>query len=147
MADHSSIDEKVVAIASEWKGTPYVHQQSVKGAGCDCLGLLIGVFREVHGRLPEKPPPYTREWAESSREEVLLGAATRNLKTLALRGPYHAGSILIFRMRRNAPAKHCGIVSGKDTFIHSLEGHGVIESPLSEGWTRLVAGHFSMDIG
>ena len=31
---------RVVATARAWIGTPYVHQASVRGAGCDCLGLL-----------------------------------------------------------------------------------------------------------
>ena len=31
-------------------GTPYRHQASLKGVGCDCLGLVRGVWRAVHGR-------------------------------------------------------------------------------------------------
>ena len=30
-------------VARSWIGTPYVHQVSVKGGGCDCLGLVRGV--------------------------------------------------------------------------------------------------------
>ncbi|MDG1118150.1 MAG: peptidase, partial [Flavimaricola sp.] len=29
----------VVATARGWIGTPYLHQASCRGAGCDCLGL------------------------------------------------------------------------------------------------------------
>jgi len=36
---------QVVAEARSWIGTPYVHQGSVKGVGCDCIGLIIGVAR------------------------------------------------------------------------------------------------------
>jgi len=35
----------VVAEARQWLGTPYHHGASVKGAGCDCIGLIIGVAR------------------------------------------------------------------------------------------------------
>lgn len=38
---------KVVAEAREWTGTPFVPQQSVKGRGCDCKGLIAGVARGV----------------------------------------------------------------------------------------------------
>ena len=38
-----------VASARGWLGTPYHHQASLKGVGCDCLGLLRGVWREVIG--------------------------------------------------------------------------------------------------
>ena len=31
----------------------------VKGPGADCLGLLRGVWRELHGHEPELPGAYT----------------------------------------------------------------------------------------
>ena len=36
----------VVAIARAWIGTPYEHQASCLGAGTDCLGLLLGIWRD-----------------------------------------------------------------------------------------------------
>ena len=39
----------VVAEARRWIGTPSVDQQTVRGAGCDCLGLVRGVWRAVVG--------------------------------------------------------------------------------------------------
>jgi cell wall-associated NlpC family hydrolase len=33
----------IVAEARTWIGTPYRHQASLKGVGCDCLGLVRGV--------------------------------------------------------------------------------------------------------
>lgn len=33
---------QIIDAARDWIGTPYVHQASAKGAGCDCLGLLRG---------------------------------------------------------------------------------------------------------
>ena len=44
--------------ARGWIGTPYRHQASLKGVGCDCLGLVRGVWREVMGEEPEAPPAY-----------------------------------------------------------------------------------------
>ena len=35
----------IVAEARAWIGTPYRHQASLKGIGCDCLGLLRGIWR------------------------------------------------------------------------------------------------------
>ena len=40
----------VIAIARSWLGTPYHDQASLRGVGCDCLGLARGVWREVVGR-------------------------------------------------------------------------------------------------
>jgi hypothetical protein len=39
----------IIAAARSWLGTPYAHQASLKGVGCDCLGLVRGVWREVQG--------------------------------------------------------------------------------------------------
>ena len=39
--------DAIVAEAHRWIGTPYRHQASLRGVGCDCLGLLRGVWREV----------------------------------------------------------------------------------------------------
>ena len=56
--------EACVAEARRWIGTPYLHQASVRGAGCDCLGLLRGVWRAVYGSEPEAVPAYTADWSE-----------------------------------------------------------------------------------
>ena len=56
--------EQALAEARTWLGTPYQHQASLKGAGCDCLGLVRGVWRTLYGDEPEATPPYTPDWAE-----------------------------------------------------------------------------------
>jgi cell wall-associated NlpC family hydrolase len=37
----------VVACARTWIGTPFQHQQRIKGLAVDCAGLVIGVAREL----------------------------------------------------------------------------------------------------
>ena len=37
----------VVRCARSWVGTPYLHQARSKGVGVDCIGLVIGVAREL----------------------------------------------------------------------------------------------------
>jgi len=126
--------DRVIAAARLWLGTPYVHQASVSGAGCDCLGLARGVWRDLHGPEPVTPPPYTRDWGEAGGEEVLTKAARQFLLEIPLNeaGP---GALILFRMARNAPAKHCGIRS-ETGVIHAYEGAGVIEEPWSPMWAR-----------
>jgi NlpC/P60 family putative phage cell wall peptidase len=53
----SNLERAVVAEAMDWIGTPYRHQASRKGVGCDCLGLVRGVWRALYGREPEAPGP------------------------------------------------------------------------------------------
>lgn len=135
--------------ARHWIGTPYLHQASVKGVGCDCLGLVRGVWREVRGQEPEPVPAYTPDWSEPQGEEVLLGAANRHLVRVAP-GEHAPGQILLFRMRDGAVAKHLGILSriGADAaFIHAYAGHGVVESPLSGPWARRIVASFAFSEG
>lgn len=137
--------EFVVAEARSWIGTPYLHQCSTKGAGTDCLGLLRGVWRALHGAEPEPVPAYTQDWSEPSGEEVLLAAALRHLRPKA-RDLAAPGDVLLFRMRDGAVAKHLGIqgrIGADPSFIHAYSGHGVTESALSAPWQRRIAARFA----
>ncbi len=141
---------RIIAMARDWLGTPYVHQASAKGAGADCLGLIIGLYTELYGRAPEPPPPYTPDWNERRPcDEPLLSAARRHLVERASvaaapggEGRIAPASILIFRIVATGPAKHCGVVSGDDIFIHAYAGRAVIESWLSRWWKERIAGIF-----
>lgn len=141
-----SVGARVVAAAREWIGTPYRHQASVKGVGCDCLGLVRGVWREVVGDEPERVPPYSPDWAEVSGEETLLGAARRHLEEIAI-GEARVGDVLLFRMGLGAVAKHVGIVSGEDRIIHAYWGKAVCETRLVPWWRRRIAGAFRFPDG
>lgn len=138
----------IVAEARSWIGTPYVHQASSKGAGCDCLGLLRGVWRAVIGPEPVATPAYTPDWSEPQSEERLWDTAKSLLRAKAL-GDLAAGDVILFRMRDGSVAKHLGIMSDapSPTFIHSYTGHGVIESALSAPWRRRVVACFSFPEG
>lgn len=127
--------------ARSWIGTPYCHQASLKGAGCDCLGLVRGVWRALVGAEPEAAPPYTPDWAEALGEETLLAAARRNLAEIAP-GAARAGDVLIFRMGMGVPAKHCGVATGAGTLVHAYWGRAVIETRMSPWWARRVVAAF-----
>lgn len=134
----------VVSIARGWIGTPYVHQASKQGVGTDCLGLVRGIWREMHGTEPEAIPRYTADWSEPQGQEVLWAAADRNMQAVN-RTELIAGDVILFRMRRTAVAKHLGIVAStgeQPTFIHAYTGHGVVESPLSEPWRKRIVAQF-----
>lgn len=131
----------IVAEARRWLGTPYRHQASIRGVGADCLGLVRGVWRELVGEEPEKPPAYTPDWAEALGEETLLSAARRHLREIAV-GAAREGDVLLFRMALGAPAKHAGIVSGEDRIVHAYWGRAVCETRLVPWWRRRIAAAF-----
>jgi len=150
-------NNRVVAEARRWLGTPYLHQACCRGAGCDCLGLIRGIWRELFASEPEDPPAYSMDWSEPQGEERLWQAALTHLVAKPV-GAAAPGDVLLFRMRAGAVAKHLGVQSrlGRGDrpmggigggvgagFIHAYCGHGVVESALTPPWQRRIVARFS----
>lgn len=131
--------EKVLQVAQSWAGTPYRHQGSLKGVGCDCLGLVRGIWRELYGREPEALKPYTMDWAETAAGDPLLDAARRHFLPT---GELEPACLILFRWKTATAAKHCGIYLGEDRFLHAYERHAVMASALVPHWRRQIAGLF-----
>ena len=134
--------EAIIAMAKEWCGTPYHHQQSKKAVGCDCLGLVRGVYEEVYQTKIKNIPPYSRDWADISQTETLIDAAGKYLipKEKEERCP---SDVLIFRFRKWMIAKHAGIMVSPTTMIHAIEGAAVTEVHLGPWWQRHIAAVFA----
>jgi NlpC/P60 family putative phage cell wall peptidase len=132
----------IVNEARAWVGTPYRHQGSLRGIGCDCLGLLRGLWRAVIGPEPEQPDPYSADWAEAGGGEALMQAAQRHLVLLS-DCTFAGGDVLLFRFRKNVPAKHIGIATSATQMIHAHEGACVAEVPIVPFWRRRIAATFS----
>lgn len=134
----------VVEAARGWIGTPYRHQASCRGAGCDCLGLVRGIWRDCFGPEPEAVPPYSMDWSEASGQEALWHAADRLLEAKPI-SHVAPGDVILFRMRQGSVAKHLGVqaqIGTVPTFIHAYTGHSVVESPLSQPWARRIVARF-----
>jgi len=102
---------RIVKAARRWIGTPYHDQASVRGVGCDCLGLLRGVWRDVVGPEPMPVPPYSCDWGETGPVEVLAEAARIAMMELEV-SEARTGDVVLFRMRAGAIAKHVGMTRG-----------------------------------
>ncbi len=134
----------IVAEARSWIGTPYRHQASLKGVGCDCLGLLTGVWREVTGAEFGSVPAYTPDWAEALGRETFAEGA-RNMLCEIAPAEAEAGDIVLFRWRAHLPAKHAAILTGDGRMIHAQEGAAVAEVAMGDWWRRRIAYAFSID--
>jgi len=155
----------IIAEARDWIGTAYMHQASAKGAGCDCLGLVRGVWRALYGAEPEATPAYTPDWAEREGVETLLEAARRHMREIALEDAT-PGDVLLFRMHAQTPAKHCAILDSPDRqlasrqivgcsnwrlgdlatgafIIHAYWGRAVVRSRFAPWWRARCAAAFS----
>ncbi len=129
-------NQAIINAAKKWIGTPYRHQASTLYAGCDCLGLLRGVWREIMGDEPVKIPPYKADWRDWQNAYSLQKAAEEFL--LKSDEEPQAGDVILFQMIRNMPPKHCAIMIEKNQFVHAQEHIGVVKAALSEAWQKRI---------
>ncbi|QGM96330.1 NlpC/P60 family protein [Methylocystis parvus] len=134
--------DEIIGTARRWIGTPYVHQASLIHVGCDCLGLVRGVWRETIGEEPEAAPPYTSDWRETPGFETLLDAAHRHFAPLDV-ADFRAGDVVAFRFRDHLPAKHLGIATSPTHMVHAHSGACVAEIPIGAHWRKRIAGAFA----
>jgi NlpC/P60 family putative phage cell wall peptidase len=130
--------QQIVAETRTWLGTPYQHQASLKGVGCDCLGLVRGVWRGLYANEPEPMPAYAPDWAEASGRETLVEAARRHFVEV-LPSAFLPGDVLLFRWRAGFPAKHAAIVTGPALMVHAHDGAAVAEVAIAPWWRRRLA--------
>ena len=140
-AGRLAVADRVRAAALGWVGTPYRHQGSRKAVGCDCLGLVLGVWREVYGAPPEAAPAYARDWAEIAGDP-LLDAARRHCVE-RMEGEARPGDLVLFRWRSGMAARHVAILLDHDRIVHACEGRAVIVTRLVPQWRRRIAGIFA----
>lgn len=137
-------------IARKWIGTPYQHQASLKGVGCDCVGLIRGVWRELYGNEPMALPPYTPDWAEVGGHEILLRGLAQHLSPVTL-CEARAGDVLVFRIKPGAVAKHAAILrhdfgDPRAQIIHAYWGHAVVASWLRPFWHKQALSAFRFPV-
>lgn len=128
---------RVIALARGWLGTPHHHQASLRGVGCDCLGVVRGIWRELGRADPQAIPPYSLDWGEAGAREVLRDGLAAHLIAVAL--PPAPGDVVLFRMRSYAIAKHAAVLVAPDRMVHAHSRLGVIEESVTQAWWRRAA--------
>ncbi len=129
--------EEIVAEAKSWVGTPYLHQASLKGVACDCIGLIRGVYSRFVPDAVTVPLNYPSTWYLFRAEELLYTEIKPYLVEIAS-DEAKAGDILLFGFGKG-PAAHCGIKNSDSMFIHSWMDVGkVVETRLDDFWTSKI---------
>jgi len=113
----------VVACARRWIGTPYVERQRLRGVGVDCVGLLIGVARDL-GFMPRdfEVPAYTGmpDGVSLVRQCDLYLDRIGNRELIP-------GDVAVIVVDK-AP-QHLGIITpyrhGGNAIIHATNSHGI----------------------
>lgn len=137
----TAFEQEIVSAALAWLDTPYRHQASRVGAGCDCLGLIRGVWRALYGHEPANIPPYSRGSRDRRGAGQLLEAANHFLLKSG-RGE-QPGRVVLFQLHAKLPPRHCGILIDEARFIHAQERSGVLVSTLDANWHRRIHSLFA----
>lgn len=131
------MQSRVSLVARQWLNTPYLHQQSLKGVGCDCLGFVKGVALEL-GCLPPNFDEIEQSAKGYGREPYGLMVPLFRRWCDEVSTP-QVGDILIFRIRKLP--QHCGFYLG-DTMIHAR--HRVVEHRFDTAWAHRVTNCFRL---
>lgn len=118
--------------AKSWLGTPYHHQAALKGVGCDCIGLIRGIYA-AFGGVVELPADYSPSWHLHRAEERLRDGLKRYGTEVPLLSA-RPGDILLFGIGKG-PAAHGAVLIEPDIIVHAYsEARAVIASRLSGRW-------------
>lgn len=129
MVDRVTNRAAIIAEAKRWVGTPFLHQAAVKGVGCDCLGLVRGVWQTV-SKASISLAPYAQNWAEKGGSEILHdGLLAHGVKIDPSQS--RPGDVVLFRFRADYPCSHVGLIMPNAKLIHARTGHGVREEPFT----------------
>ncbi len=122
----------IVWTARQWIDTPYHHQGRVKGVGCDCIGLIIGVCKEI-GLIDFDFTAYDR----TPDSTVMMEELNRYCAPIDRPDP---GDILVFRIKRNP--QHIALKTNEG-ILHAYQSAGkVVEHPLDPWWTKRIIASF-----
>jgi NlpC/P60 family putative phage cell wall peptidase len=131
------IREAIVREARSWINTRFHHQARVKGIGCDCAGLVIGVCREL-GLSNFDKSDYSR-----IPDGAMLKQTCDENMTLIPFDDAQIGDVLLFKF--NSHPQHLALIgdypSGGFSIIHAYSlARKVIETRLDDVWlARVVA--------
>jgi NlpC/P60 family putative phage cell wall peptidase len=123
---------QLVENARTWLGTSYIHQASIKGLGCDCVGFLAEVAVETGLIRPEIRAEFPTDYSRLASAGELRRLASRHLHMVPFdqRAP---GDIVL--MRFELDPQHLGMITAvePDYVIHCGQ-HGVVEHRLDSVW-------------
>ena len=133
--------QQIVSQARTWLGTPFHHQARLKGVGCDCLGLVVGVVDELG--LKDKHGQSLAGYDEIAYSKEPDGAyLTQKLTDLLeeVQEP-QAGDLALFSVRDNP--QHLAIITDYEGSLGMIHAYAparrVVEHRLDDDWnSRLV---------
>jgi NlpC/P60 family putative phage cell wall peptidase len=133
-----NLQEQIVNQARSWIGTPFHHQARLKGKGCDCLGLIVGVVAELELKDPKGTPlaDYDEPNYSASPDGDYLIAKLCGMMQEVPKAEKRAGDLGLFTIGGNP--QHLAIVSDHESgfgMIHCYaQARRVVEHRLDAQW-------------
>lgn len=132
--------QTIVTQARTWIGTPFHHQARLKGKGCDCLGLIIGVVDELG--LKDKHGQPLAGYDEVTYSKEPDGAyLTEKLTSLLDEVPIaeaQAGDLALFKVRENP--QHMAFLTDYENTLGMVHSYAparrVVEHRLDDDWKQ-----------
>jgi cell wall-associated NlpC family hydrolase len=118
--------QQIVTEAQSWNGTPFAGHVRVKGVGCDCVGMVSGVMIALGVISRDTSFPRYTLGSGSHREASLVSEWITQTGLFTLEQSAQPGDVIGLQLGR--VIHHVGIVVSDVSFIHAVEGQGVIES-------------------
>lgn len=135
---------QIVREARTWIDTPWIHQASLRGVGCDCIGVVVGTAYAL--AMPEakawKTDAEFRGYGPTPVPEKLLAACAKYLDPIKLSHTL-SGDVLLFAFKRQP--MHFGILTNSNPrmMVHGFQRVGkVVENSLGEKWERRLFGAY-----
>jgi hypothetical protein len=138
---------KIVEKAREWIGTPFHEQGRHKGIGCDCVGLILGIAKDIGaisltGKPWDKCDMSTYDTDEDS--QIMLELLPKNFPTA--KKQFELGNILLIEIIPNK--YHVCLITDEMPLriIHSCSSIGVVtEHRIIPSWKKQIKGCFSFN--
>lgn len=114
--------DDIIAEARTWLKTPFRHQASLKGVGCDCVGLIKGVGQATGAIVNVDPRWETYRHYRRTPNPRLMRQGMEDFLMPISREEALPGDVIWMQWRENLPM-HLGILGvlgdGRVTLIHA----------------------------
>ena len=119
MIDEQEMRARIVAEARTWLKTPYHHMARIKGAGVDCLQILIGIYSAVGLCPPDIDPGYyPNDWMLHRDEERYLEGVSQYAHEMPQGTEPKPGDFVVYLFGRCY--SHSAVVLEPGLYIHAL---------------------------
>jgi len=142
MDDYWLSGELVAKEAHRWLGTPFHHQAALLGVGCDCFGVVRGIYGALTGLFPPIPVAYSVDWFKGEGNRAALVSACSAFSEDVSGTPILLGDCIVFKNNRGQ-VLHVSIFVG-DGLIHALGDPAVqkvIKVEYSDTWRQRYHSH------